>query len=60
MKIVMDLVLFLLSLLWILTQLLYEKLWIILFSKDWNANITICTKYMGKFIGRNNIGLKAH
>jgi hypothetical protein len=60
MKIVMDLVLLLLSFLWILTQLLYEKLWIILFSKDWNAKITICTKYMGKFIGRNNIGLKVH
>jgi hypothetical protein len=31
-----------------------------MFSKDWNANITICTEYIGKFIRSNNNGLKAH
>jgi hypothetical protein len=29
-------------------------------SKGWNANITMCTKYIGKFIRCNNNGLKAH
>jgi hypothetical protein len=60
MKIVMDLVLLLLSLLWTFTQLSYEEFWIIMVSKDWNANITMCTEYIGKFIRCNNNSLKAH
>jgi hypothetical protein len=44
----------------VFTQSLYEKIWIILFSKDWNANITICTECIGKIIRYDNNGLKAH